>query len=171
MYGNFDAMTKKLSPTLRRIVHRMNCHSTFVSDDDLYQEAMVHMWVLFCNGMLDDKTDSYILQGCYFHLKNYLRTTLDKTKLTSLSAIIDAQDTTLEETLASKEGKERDNLDAALLEESIALKGLSKREKEILHLSMDGLTTREIGEQLGVSHVMVVKIKARIKEKCRALRR
>jgi RNA polymerase sigma factor (sigma-70 family) len=171
MYGNFDDMTKKLSPTLRRIVHRMNCHSTFVSDDDLYQEAMVHMWVLFCNGMLDDKTDSYILQGCYFHLKNYLRTTLDKTKLTSLNALIDSQDTTLEETLASKEGKERDDLDAALLEDSIALKGLSKREKIILRLSMDGLTTREIGEKLGISHVMVVKIKAHIKEKCRALRR
>ena len=121
--------------------------------------------------MLDDKTDSYILQGCYFHLKNYLRTTLDKTKLTSLNSLIDAQDTTLEETLASKEGKERDDLDAALLEDSVALKGLSKREKKVLQLSMDGLTTREIGEKLGISHVMVVKIKAHIKEKCRTLRR
>ncbi len=171
MYGNFDDMTKELSPTLRRIVRRMNCRSTFFSDDDLYQEAMIHMWVLYCNGMLDDKTDSYILQGCYFHLKNYLRTTLDKTKLTSLNTLIDAQDTALEETLASKEGRERDDLDAALLQELIALKGLSKRENKVLRLSMDGLTTREIGHKLGVSHVMVVKIKARIKEKCRALRR
>ena len=171
MYGNFDDITNKLSPTLRRIAHRMNGHSTFFSDDDLYQEAMVHMWVLYRNGMLDDKTDSYILQGCYFHLKNYLRTTLDKAKLTSLSALIDGQDTTLEDTLASKEGKERDDLDAALLEEGVALKGLNERENEVLRLSMDGLTTREIGDRLGVSHVMVVKIKARIKEKCRTLRR
>ena len=171
MYGNFDDMTNKLSPTLRRIAHRMNGHSTFFSDDDLYQEAMVHMWVLYRNGMLDDKTDSYILQGCYFHLKNYLRTTLDKAKLTSLSALIDGQDTTLEDTLASKEGKERDELDAALLEEGVALKGLNERESDVLRLSMDGLTTREIGKHLGVSHVMVVKIKAQIKTKCQTLRR
>ena len=170
MYERFEEMMKKLSPTLRRIAHRMNGHFTFFSDDDLYQEALVHLWVIFQKGVLDDKTDSYILQGCYFHLKNYLRTTLDKAKLVSLSESADNQDTALEEMLASKSEEGYDGLNTILLEESAILKNLNEREQKVLRLSMEGLTVREIGARLGVSHVMVVKVKARIKEKCNALK-
>ena len=47
---------------------------------------------------------------------------------------------------------------------------LTKREEDIFVLSLDDWTTREIGKKLGISHVMVVKIKKRIKRKCRDLR-
>jgi DNA-binding NarL/FixJ family response regulator len=42
---------------------------------------------------------------------------------------------------------------------------LDYREREILRLLVHGFTVREIGFQLGVSHVMVVKIKNRINDK------
>ena len=78
-------MMRKLSPTLRRITHKLNGHFTFFDEDDLFQEALEHLWLAFQDGTLGDKTDSYVLQGCYFHLKNYIRKTMDKAKLTSLN--------------------------------------------------------------------------------------
>jgi hypothetical protein len=35
---------------------------------------------------------------------------------------------------------------------------------------MDGLTVRQIGQKLGISHVMVVKLKGKIKDKCGRLK-
>ncbi len=171
MYKRFDEMMKKLSPTLRGIAHRMNGHFTFFTDDDLYQEALAHLWASFGRGALRDKTDSYILQGCYFYLKNYLRTSLDKAKLVSLSELIDGQDVSIEESLASKDTNARDDLDAGLLAENIVFKSLDARERLVLRYSTEGLTIREIGKRLGVSHVMVVKIRSKIRKKCDALRR
>jgi RNA polymerase sigma factor (sigma-70 family) len=50
-----------------------------------------------------------------------------------------------------------------------ALGRLDEREKEIVRLSAEGLTVREIGSRLGISHVMVVKMRKKIRIKCRAL--
>ena len=46
------------------------------------------------------------------------------------------------------------------------VKILTEREKEVVFLSIDGLTVREIGVKLNISHVMVIKIKNNIKRKC-----
>jgi len=170
MYERFDKMIEKLSPTLRRIVRRMNGHFTFFNDDDLYQEALVHMWILFGKGDLNDKTDSYILQGCYFHLKNYVRKTLDKASLVSLSEPSGEDSTTLEDTLASGSDGDYSGIDTRVLAENDIFKSLSEREREVLRLIMEGMTVREAGSRLGISHVMVVKIRARIKEKCAGLK-
>ena len=48
---------------------------------------------------------------------------------------------------------------------------LTDRERYVFGLYLQGLTTREIGNRLNVSHVMVVKIEKRISEKCRHLSR
>lgn len=170
MYEHFEDMARNLSPNLRRIAHRMNGHFTFFSDDDLYQEALTHLWLLFAKGQLGDKTESYILQGCYFHLKNYLRKTLDKAKIVSLSAPSGEGEATLEDTIAGNDVADYSEIEAVLLSESDLLKRLDERERKILDLSMEGMTVREIGERLGVSHVMVVKMRARIKEKCEGLK-
>lgn len=170
MYATFDSMVDKLSPTLKRITHRMNGHFTYFSDDDLYQEAVIHLWVAYGRGILNDKTDSYILQGCYFHLKNYLRVALDKAKLVSLYKLIDEDDGTLEDVLAAKGKTFIGDLEEGLISEDAMLNNLTERERETLSLSMDGLTIREIGIRLGISHVMVVKLKNRIKEKCAKLK-
>lgn len=74
---SFEALVGKLTSTLRRITRKLNGHFTFMDDQDLFQEALIHLWSCFQSGSLDDKTDSYILQGCYFHLKNYIRKAQD----------------------------------------------------------------------------------------------
>ena len=48
---------------------------------------------------------------------------------------------------------------------------LNKREKKVLFLSLEGLTKREIGKRLGVSHVMVMKIEKGLRTKCERLKK
>jgi len=57
-----------------------------------------------------------------------------------------------------------------MLIEKINNNGLTKREKEVFNLGLEGLTTREIGGRLGISHVMVVKLKGKIRDKCEKYR-
>lgn len=165
MKEDFESIIKKLSPTLRRITHKLNGHFTFFDEDDLFQEALEHLWVAFQQGRLEDKTDSYILQGCYFHLKNYLRKTMDKASLTSLNKLIDDDDSTLEDFLACEDNVSIYNLDSLSFIEAGKAKGLTDRELEILSLSIEEFTVREIGKRLGISHVMVLKLKDGIRGK------
>jgi len=171
MKNNFERIITRLTPTLKRITHKLNGHFTFFNDDDLCQEALIHLWVLFQEGKLYDKTDSYILQGCYYHLKNYIRTSMDKVKTQSLESPIDNDGTTLEEVVAlEKQPYEEDFIDKTLYED-VRKNGLDKRELAIVKMCMDGLTVREIGKNLGISHVAVVKLRKKIGEKCRKLGR
>ena len=98
---DFRELTSRISRKLKGIACKLNGHPSFLNEEDLYQEAMVHLWLDCQGGKLTDKTDSYILQSCYFHLKNYLRKNYDKARLVSL------------ENSADEEGKEL-NLDNIL---------------------------------------------------------
>ncbi|MDD5495569.1 MAG: sigma-70 family RNA polymerase sigma factor [Candidatus Omnitrophica bacterium] len=167
---NFETLVNRITPTLKRITHRLNGHFTFFDDDDLYQEAVTYLWPLFQRGRLGDKTDSYILQGCYFHLKNYIRTSMDKAKLISIYKIIDADETELGAVLAAKETPDPENLEYKILLKESDRMGLTEKERRVISYSLEGLTTREIGDRLGVSHVMVLKIKGKIKHKLRIFR-
>jgi len=165
---SFERLIKRISPTLRRITYKLNGHFSFFNDDDLYQEALIHLWLDFKAGKLSDKTDSYLLQGCYFHLKNYIRKNYAKVNLISLENMINGEGESFDlDNILSLEnpGSCFDLINCKLLIEKINHNGLTKREKEVFRLSLDGLTTREIGNRLGISHVRVVKLKSRIKDK------
>ena len=195
---NFEEILKRISPKLKGIVYRLKGFPPFFSTDDLYQEAMSHLWVDYKEGKLSDKTDSYILQGCYFYLKNYMRKNKSRAPLVSLDGIIydekgeernmdnilslEDQHSALDDILRDREekGSGQDNLDflksrdslfddvhAKVIIDQINNNGLTSREKEVFHLALEGLTTREIGRRLGVSHVMVVKLQKKIRGKCR----
>ena len=118
---------------------------------------------------LDDKTDSYMLQGCYFHLKNYIRKSQDSATLLSLNSIMEEDGPHLEEILVAKDLASYDQVEGALQIEAVAGSGASQRERAVLFFSLEGMTTREIGKRLGISHVSVVKIRNKIKEKYRQL--
>lgn len=164
---SFEELVKKIAPTLRRITYKLNGHFAFFNEDDLYQEALIHLWQDLEAGKLSDKTESYILQGCYFHLKNYIRKTADKARLISIDALRNDEDNDLEETLSLGEPAQRfEHLDSEILAQRIQSFPLTQREKDVLSLCMEGLTVREIGKRLGVSHVRVVKLKNKIQHKC-----
>jgi len=126
----------------------------------------LHLWIRYKNNELDDKNDNYILQSCVFHLKNYLRKNRDKAVVVSLDEPIDEDGTPLRETLADNSEGLKASLEDELLIESIKSNGLTKREQQVLTLSLEGFTVREVGRRLGISHVRVVQIKNRIRSKC-----
>lgn len=166
MDTKFETILTRLTPVLKRITRRLNGHFTFFSDDDLLQEALIHLWVMFKNDTLSDKTDSYILQGCYFHLKNYIRTHIDKMKSISINTIIDEEDNALENLICSQNHGLFNDFDEKEHIAKLSSYGLSEREMTIIKLLMKGMTVREIAKKSGVSHVMIMKIKNRIKDKC-----
>lgn len=159
MREDFEKILKKLSPTLRRITHKLNGHFTFFDEDDLFQEALQHLWICHNDDTLYDKTDSYVLQGCYFHLKNYIRKTMDKAKLLSLQKLYEDGDSSLETFLGYEDRSIEDNAENRSILEGEAVRNMTERERLVLKLSMEGSTVREIGERLGISHVMVVKMR------------
>ena len=164
MIDNFEDLIRKLSPTLRGITHKLNGHFTFFDEDDLFQEALEHLWIHYNQKKLGDKTDSYVLQGCYFHLKNYIRKTMDKAKLISLQKLNEDGDSSIETFLGYEDRRIEENADNASISESEAVKKMTGRERVIFKLSMDGSTVREIGKELGISHVMVVKIRKNMRK-------
>lgn len=165
----FEQLLKKISPILKRITFKLDGNSISFNHEDLYQEALVHLWQDFNAGKLRHKTDSYILQGCYFYLKNYIRKTRTKTKLVSIEETFDNEDVSFQGMLLEDKNSTRyfDYLNDKMLVEVIQNNGLEPREKHILSLYAQGLTVREIGKKLGVSHVRVVKLTKRIKDKCK----
>ncbi len=169
MMNEFETLINRLTPTINRISHRLNGRFAFFNDDDLCQEALIHLWVLFQDGRLNDKTDSYILQGCYFHLKNYIRTAADKVNFTSFESPVDEDGTMLQDILASENDAWFDGLEDKTLHEAVEENGLNDREKKVLDLCLEGMTMREIGQKLGISHVAVIKLRKRIREKCKIL--
>ena len=162
---SFDSLVTRISPTLKRITRRLDGHYSFFNDEDLYQEALTHLWIDYRDGVLFDKTDSYILQGCYFHLRNYLRKTQDNVTILSFNTPMGEDGMRLEESMAADDGVSFDHLESRLEIETAEKKYFTEREKNVLMLFLEGMSMREIGGKLGISHVMVLKIRNRIKDK------
>lgn len=170
-YQSFEKLVKKISPVLKRITYKLNGHFSYFNHDDLFQEALTQLWLNYRDGKLNDKTDSYILQGCFFHLKNYIRMIRDKANVISIDALINEEGSDLESIVSLEAPEERfEHLDKSILNDRFNDFDLTEREKDVLSLSMDGYTVREIGARLGISHVMVVKIKNKIQLKCEKLK-
>lgn len=96
---------------------------------------------------------------------------MDKVKTQSLESPIDDDGTTLEEVLALEKQPLEEELMNKTLYEDAQKNGLDKREMRIIKMFMEGLTVREIGKVLGISHVAVVKLRKKIGQKCRKLGR
>lgn len=167
----FEVLAKRLSPKLKGIAYKVHWQGYYFNNDDLYQEALLHLWKEYNAGTLLGKTDSYILQGCYFHLKNYMRTALDKVRPVSLDEPSGLDHAGLVDSLrAPGEGASDDYfslLNARMLVEVIYNNGLNDKEKQLLPLFAEGLSMREIGRRAGISHVRVIKMRRQIEKKCR----
>lgn len=169
----FEDLITKISPKLKAIARKLDGRYTSFDDDDLYQEAVLSLWEKYNKDKLAGKTDSYILQGCLFFLKNHIRKVYKKidAKSVSLNAIINEDEGTLEDVLASRcIDPGSSSFETSLLLEDIYA-NLTEQEREVADLSINDTTVREIGKRLGVSHVMVVKIRNRIKNKCEMIKK
>ncbi len=164
----FEELHRKLSPTIKRIAYKLNGRYRSFSHEDLYQEASIHLWSNFIKGKFSDKTDSYILQGCYFHLRNYIRKVNECSNIISIDAPLSTDgESTIEDVLGQYWSCPdcRGDLHNKLLVQSIQNNGFNQREKRLLDYFSQGLTTRDIGKRLGISHVSVVKLMQKIRVK------
>ena len=171
---DFETISARLYPRLRAISRKVDRRYSFCDSDDFMQEALLYLWLLAEKGELEGKNDSYLLQGCYFFLKNYIRK-IGKgvnSRSVSMNEAIDEEGTVIGDVLTTSTYSGSEVTDSVeiflMLEEAETL--FTDREKDVFYFRMEGFTTREIGDKLGISHVMVVKTGNKIKEKCHYLR-
>ena len=85
---SFDTIVNALMPSIKKICTK-NRFLGCIDRDDLIQEALISLWKRFACGQLRDKTISYVLKGCYFHIQNYIRTHKVRCDIKSLDEPID----------------------------------------------------------------------------------
>ena len=163
-----NTILNRLQYQLKGIIRKLNINYQYIDSDDLYQEIMLYLWQQNKSGSLQGKNDSYILQGCYYYLKNYIRK--------HLKPIYKQTDHVYDENLldrnqqVGKNGPSKNQflfgqpLDEYLYYEEFN-QDLSMKEKTLLHLRMRGLSNREIGKELGISHTMVSRMRQKIQKK------
>ncbi|MFH1859938.1 MAG: sigma-70 family RNA polymerase sigma factor [bacterium] len=162
----FEELAKRFSPYIKYLALKSYIPSSAIDKEDLYQEMLASLWERWRKGELTDKTDGYIKGSCYFVLKNYLRKFREKAKLVSLQEPLGEDDVTLEELIPDQKSlllPER--LDDAIFIQQMKERELTRREKEVAEFLSQSYTLREIGERLGISHVMVLKIKKEMNRK------
>ena len=157
---DFDILLKKITPALKAIA-RKNVLCGFHDADDLYQQMVMYLWGRFKDGMPIGMNEAYVIKACEFYLLNFLRKGRRAPSHYSLDAPVQDTDMALMDTLHDKkdmlsESESSINIDA------IRKKNLTKRERQVLDMLLEGYTVREIAEKMGISHVMVIKYKKKV---------
>ncbi|MFZ5800015.1 MAG: sigma-70 family RNA polymerase sigma factor [Candidatus Omnitrophota bacterium] len=162
----FEDYLRATSSKIRAMIHKIHIPSSFLSEEDLYQEAVIHLWQSFNRGELFDKNTSYIVKGCYFHLKNYQRSVLEKFSMVEPQENDNETGEPVEplEGVVSEDNL-RERLNARMFVWDLKNNGLTKREKEVIEFMLEGLNVREIAACLKISHVRVVALTKQIREK------
>lgn len=159
-----------IAPKLRQIAFAYRTWSPSADEDDLFGEMTAHLCERWIGDGLGTKTESYIVQSCYFHLRNYLRTIAEKGKNLPLEALRGERDESGDDerrecVLLDPAPAPQRYLEERALYDTIMKNGLSRMEKDIIRCLYEGMTVREIGEKFGISHVMAVKYKKNIARK------
>lgn len=158
---------------LKAIIRKLNIMNQYIDSDDLYQEALLYLWQQNESGKLIGKNDSYILQGCYYYLKNFIRKRIkpDHKKINKVYCFnLSEQNREIEKNTTHSHNQHTENYALAeYLYYDEFSKKLSIKERALLNFRIKGLTTREIGKELGISHTMVSKIRKKMIEKYQSL--
>jgi len=166
----FKELYNRVSPRLRRIAMHYRNHCPSLDEDDLYQEMCCYLWEHFRDADEKEMSDYYIARGCQYHILNYMRVNIQKASLCSMEQPINERGDTIEDVLPdSCEDIDR-KVEQNITFDTIMSNGFTKREKEVLALLLKGCTVREAGEKLGISHVMVIKLKKNLIRRWQAKR-
>lgn len=158
----FEELYKRISPRLKRMAGFYKRRGYSFDGDDLYQEMVSYLWDKFKDGVPEGINDAYIIKGCEFSILNYMRKEKEKIYKVSLEEPINEKGDTLRESLPSNAESLDRIVDKKMLVDYIMNNGFSRREKDVFGILLEGYTVREAGEKLGISHVMVVKLKNRL---------
>ena len=167
-----NEIINRLRYQLKAIIRKLNIKYQYIDSEDLYQEVLLYLWQQNENGKLKDKNDSYILQGSYYHLKNHIRKSI-KSEYKQINHSYYQNIT--EENREYNDHRQLNyqhstyhSLDEYLYYDEFNT-DLSIKERALLGLRMRGLSNREIGKELGVSHTMVSKMRRKMIEKYQSL--
>lgn len=169
---DFEDLLETIKPKLKQLALRYDRYLSYCSEEDMLGEMMGFLWAQWRTGKLDDKTESYIVQACYFHLRNYLRKAKDMYACISIDAGPAEEGRNLKDSIpdavpAVPEYVEGNNAVARTMDAG----GLNRMERIVFEMLLCGYTVREIGEKLDVSHTMVVKHKKNILKKVSKINR
>ena len=154
----YEMIHKKFSGPIAMIARKNKVYSTYIDEKDISQEMRLHLWEEWKNGALENKTDSYIIQNLWFHSKNYIRKNREKRKTVSLYEEAGDDNCVLENIIPNNLPPVDEIVENNILIQKIKNNGLTDKEKEILHLRLEGYNLREIGKRAGMSHVRVYKV-------------
>jgi len=161
---DFRILLEQITPALKFIARKHLLYG-FYSEEDLYQEMCLYLWQHYKDGLPIGINKAYVVKGCEFHLKNFLRKGRPKAMLSSLDAPITSEGLTLGDILEDEKSDFRPGLEDKLTVDKIKNIGLNEKENAVLSNLMKGYTVREIAKELGISHVMVLKYKKNIVKK------
>jgi len=161
---DFKVLLEKITPALRNVA-RKHLLKGFYDENDLYQEMCLYLWQEYSEGLPIGINEAYVIKGCEFHMLNYLRKGRKKFRLISLDEPISEEGGTLKDVIPDPQNTLLSDLDNKLTIDDIRNKNLTKKESDVFSLLIKGYTVREIAEQIGISHVMVVKYKKKIMDK------
>ncbi len=153
-----DLVTKT---ALERMVRGATTNETL--RDDLMQEALVHLWQT--ETRRPGQTRSWYVRSCHFHVKHYLAAGRSVDSAKRRYAQVDAEEGEDGEEMQEFDRRWEDTaLDVVELRDLFSLLSgrLGRDGQAVLRWLAEGLSTREIGRRLGISHTMVVKHRHKI---------
>jgi len=162
---NFEAIYKKFSIPIAKLAKKSRSYSNFIDEKDIAQEMLLHLWQECRSGKFQDKTDSYIIQSLWFCSRNYLRKKRDRGSFVSLDESVNGEGITLKDIIPDDSPPFTEELENKMFIQRVRNNGLTKREKEVFTLCLEGYNLRSIGKRLGISHVRVFKIRRNLREK------
>jgi RNA polymerase sigma factor (sigma-70 family) len=144
---------------LRGVVRHLTAERAL--EDDLIQEAIIHLWLR--EREYPGQKQSWYIQSCRLHLQNFLRKgrSVDSGKHRPTATLQDGEEEEQKEVI---EGIHDPLLGLVCARDLVSelSKWLTPLEKQILSLGFDGLSSREIAIQLGLSHTTVNKYRRNI---------
>jgi len=157
-------LLKKITPTLKYVARRRFIPG-FYSEEDLYQEMCLYLWEHYGGGLPAGINEAYVIKGCEFDIRNFMRKERYGVKFSSIDEPIGDDGLTLGETLEDKKDNAELMIANKLTVDEINNMDLSGRERLVISYLLKGYTAREIAAELGISHVMVLKHKKAIIKK------
>ncbi len=159
---DYNELAASLLPKLKLIAAKYRTMVRWCDEDDALCEMLGFLWKQYNDGVYEGKTESFIVQSCYFHLRNCLRLADDRREMLSLEQMPREGGFPLEEVLPEESPALSESSDGRVFYDTVKNNGLSRREKLVFKLLYEGYSVREIGSALGVSHTMVLKYKRNI---------
>ena len=151
---------------VRRIVNGFTKNSAL--QEDLLQEAMIHAWRVETEK--PDRTRSWYLQSCRFHLQHWLALgrSVDSLKRVTLDNCVLIDDTELHDYHTNGECFESVSFRDLVLTLS---RRLRPAENKVLEGLAKGMRLREISQKIGLSYPTALKYRRRIAELVNRLER